>query len=422
MKIIKTIAGWIKVSWAILGITVLMLALLEGGLSLIFHLNDLRRPPRQNFRATADTYSDPAWAASYYKEIDDVEKGGTIRWNPYSYWRRAEFRGKYINIGTDGLRRTHAAVAADGAGSPVKVFMFGGSTLWGLGADDESTIPSIFAKETQNRGTLTKVVNFGQYAFVSTQGVIELIRQLQKGNIPDTVIFLDGVNDTFGAFQNRVAGLAHSEFDRELLFNNAESSKLAKLAAQSTIRNLSIVRFFRGVITRTGLQRDSLQPYSLRFDPPIQDKRALAQSVIDVYFNNMKIVQALSRTYNFEFICYWQPVIFTKQYLSDYEKRSMELDFNYPGMKEFYLDTYSLMQQRGEVQKNETSFHNISSIFQDVHEPVYVDFNHMGEKGNSVIARRMVDDFLYLHKPTGKPETVTESQLHHTSAAVKEQR
>ena len=89
-------------------------------------------------------------------------------------------------------------------------------------------------------------------------------------------------------------------------------------------------------------------------------------------------------------------------------------------MKEFYLDTYSLMQQRDEVQKNETSFHNISSIFQDVREPVYVDFNHMGEKGNSVIARRMVDDFLLLHKPTGKPETVTEAQLHHSSAGVKE--
>lgn len=398
MNIIRKIANWIRDGWAIVGITLLLFCFIEGGLTLIFRLNDLRRPPARNFRAEADTYPDRAWAESYYREVDEVEKGGTIRWAPYSYWRRAEYRGKHITIGPDGLRRTHA-----GAGSGPKVFMFGGSTLWGLGADDETTIPSIFARESD----AGQVVNFGQYAYVSTQGVIELMRQLQKGNIPDAVIFYDGVNDTFGAFQLRVAGLAHSEFDRERLFNSSEKSKLSALAAQSVIRDLSVVRLLRGIVSRMGTKTGTLPSVRLQFDPPALDNRALARSVVDAYFNNMKMVQALSKSYGFKFICYWQPVIYTKKNLTEYERKSLDLDFNYPGMKEFYLEVFSLMKQRGAEVAGQIPFHDISSIFEHVREPIYADFNHMGEKGNSAIARRMVEDYRSLAAPGSAANSIT---------------
>lgn len=275
--------------------------------------------------------------------------------------------------------------------------------LWGLGADDETTIPSIFARESD----AGQVVNFGQYAYVSTQGVIELMRQLQKGNIPDAVIFYDGVNDTFGAFQLRVAGLAHSEFDRERLFNSSEKSKLSALAAQSVIRDLSVVRLLRGIVSRVGTKTGTLPSVRLQFDPPALDNRALARSVVDAYFNNMKMVQALSKSYGFKFICYWQPVIYTKKNLTEYERKSLDLDFNYPGMKEFYLEVFSLMKQRGAEVAGQIPFHDISSIFEYVREPIYADFNHMGEKGNSAIARRMVEDYRSLAAPGSAANSIT---------------
>ena len=56
------------------------------------------------------------------------------------------------------------------------------------------------------------VVNFGESGFVSTQGVIQLILELQSGNIPDLVIFYDGVNDVYAAYQS--GRPTHQNFDK----------------------------------------------------------------------------------------------------------------------------------------------------------------------------------------------------------------
>src|SRR5262245_2132295 len=201
MTVLKKFLKTIRDIWMILGIVLAMSVLLEAGVSLAFYIRSFWHPPALNFRSKADTYSDPSLASRYYKEIDEIEKGRSLRWKSYVYWRRMPRHGDYINIDSDGLRRTNGVTESGDSEGKMKVFMFGGSTMWGLGAGDDFTIPSIFTREAKNKGINCEVVNFGQYAYVSTQGVIELVLQLQKGNIPDAVIFYDGVNDTFGAFQ-----------------------------------------------------------------------------------------------------------------------------------------------------------------------------------------------------------------------------
>src|SRR5262249_36325300 len=145
----------------------------------------------------------------------------TTRWRPYVYWRRIPYRSDYINIDADGLRVTAYVPPVGPERLTETVFMFGGSTMWGLGTADEATIPSLVSKEVNgNRsGIRYDVVNFGQYAYVSTQGLIEMVLQLQRGRIPDVVVFADGVNDTFGAFQLGVPGVPYEEFRREREFN-----------------------------------------------------------------------------------------------------------------------------------------------------------------------------------------------------------
>jgi len=289
-----------------------------------------------------------------------------------------------------------------GASPPIKVFMFGGSTMWGLGAGDDSTIPSIFAEEAKNKGVNCEVVNFGQYAYVSTQEVIELTLQLQKGNIPDIVIFYDGVNDTFSGFQLSVPGLPHDEIRREKEFCLLERKELQTLAVQSAIRQLSTMRFLHGVLQKSGLRPDNFQPVPLEYEKAVADKGALAHAVAETYLNNIKLVQTLSRSYGFTSLFYWQPVIYTKQNLTEYERQSLELDVHYPGMKEFYLDTYAALRKSSAELDKSAAFHDISSIFSDVREPIFVDFNHMGGKGNSFIARRMAEDFVRRLSVNGK--------------------
>ncbi|MBC8457124.1 MAG: hypothetical protein H8D67_03910, partial [Deltaproteobacteria bacterium] len=57
------------------------------------------------------------------------------------------------------------------------------------------------------------------------QEVIDLFLQLQKGNIPNIVIFYDGINDTFSAFQNGISGIPQNEWNRKKEFNLLKPSR-----------------------------------------------------------------------------------------------------------------------------------------------------------------------------------------------------
>src|SRR5262245_5173205 len=371
-------------SWWILGIAILLFSGLELALSLAFAVRSTWHPPVANFRSEADTYADRAWAADYYKELDAFERTHAMRWRPYVYWRRPPYHGKHINITAEGLRRTTHVPAFDGVVKPTKVFMFGGSTMWGLGSSDDATIPSLIAKEINQSGRRLEVVNFGQYAYVSTQEVIELQLQLQRGNIPDVVVFYDGVNDTFGAFQLGVPGFPYEEFTRERAFNPS-SPGLAAATARRLIRALSVTRVMNGLLARAGYQPEYVH-VTLAHEKPLLDKRALAQATAGIYLNNIMLVRALSESYGFTALFYWQPMIHLKQHLTGYERDAMEREANYPGMKAFYLETYAALRARAAHLDRDMAFHDISAIFSDVREPIYVDFNHMGDKGNGLIA------------------------------------
>jgi lysophospholipase L1-like esterase len=132
-----------------------------------------------------------------------------MRYHAFVLFRRGPLQGETINIDQEGIRFTPGADCGPHA---FKVFAFGGSTMWGTGAPDWSTIPSYLqmGMNKLKNGPIC-VVNFGESAYVSTQSVIELMLQLQAGNIPDVTLFLDGVNDIYAAYQSGRAGL-HQNF------------------------------------------------------------------------------------------------------------------------------------------------------------------------------------------------------------------
>lgn len=199
MKISK-FAKLVKDAWLMVGITILLLCCLEGGLSLAFLIKDRFSASDLDPRARADTYSDPTWVKDYYKEL---RRSSAAQWRPYVYWRRKPYHGNHINIDANGIRLTPLTKPLQQESrTPVTIFMFGGSTLWGTGVRDAFTIPSIFAKELQNKGVAAEVINFGETGYVSTQEVITLLLQLQKRQLPDFAIFYDGVNDMYSAYSN----------------------------------------------------------------------------------------------------------------------------------------------------------------------------------------------------------------------------
>jgi lysophospholipase L1-like esterase len=324
------VAREIRDVWIIAGITLFMFVVLESALSLAFIIKDRLNDSEQSLpdrRVIADAYGNASWVNDYFKEFRSTSEA---RWTPYVYWRRPPFNGQYIHVDAGGIRRTvHLGSRhAQGSGT-VRIAMFGGSTLWGTGARDAFTIPSLLAAELQKHGVATEITNYGESGYVSTQEVILLMTVLQKGDIPQLVIFYDGVNDTYSAYQERAAGFPQNESNRAQEFNLSKSNRLGsrlRMDLRDGAAMLSTTRFLNGVLKRTGIQwgeRTTVNPGNFGRNA-IADDDSLAHAVIDVYQANIGLVTALSRHYDFDFLFYWQPTIFQKAHPTKYETGKRE--------------------------------------------------------------------------------------------------
>ena len=142
----------------------------------------------QNPSPRLPNYANIDWAEQHYHELDRAQlKADTTDFKSYIGWRRKPFHGKTINVeGKYAQRRT----VNSGTGGAKKAYFFGGSTMWGAGANDEGTIPSQFAALT---GMYSE--NFGEAGYTAHQSLMLLIEILQEGHRPDLVVFYDGINE-----------------------------------------------------------------------------------------------------------------------------------------------------------------------------------------------------------------------------------
>ena len=230
-------------AWKVLGITLVGLLFLEVGLDIAFWVKDGivdgRGQGQVDPRSRADGYGQAEWVAEYFREYLGSYR---THWEPYVYWRRVPFEGRYVNIDERGIRRTaNAPHPGEGIGESTRIFMFGGSTLWGTGARDDYTIPSYVSRELEAQGFRVEVTNFGEAGYVSTQEVIALLRQLQEGNIPDLVVCYDGANDVYSTYQQGRGGRPQNEFQREREFNLTRRYNYGRLLpTTSRARSLSV--------------------------------------------------------------------------------------------------------------------------------------------------------------------------------------
>jgi hypothetical protein len=360
--------------WIIAGITLLLLIFIELGFSLYYNTNSGFDP-----RAEADCYPKEEWVPNLYREFS---ASGRESWHPYVYWRRKPFSGKFINIDDDGLRKSLYAVQDSVRTAPaIRLFFMGGSTLWGTGVRDDHTIPSLTGDMLSQKGFHTEIYNFGESGYVTTQELVALMVELQKGNVPDIVVFYDGVNDVFSAFQQNEAGIPQNEYNRQAEFNAFRGKKNLVSSVFSSLSTFSTVRF---ITEKAKRKKDFSSTYSHA------DSETLSSAVARHYWHNLQMAEALAKEYGFKTVFYLQPAIFHKDHLTPYELKQFE-EMKY--LKPFFEQAYRKTAD-AEGKPAGIDFQNISDIFMDIEAPLFIDWCHIGESGNRIIAERMTRDLI----------------------------
>jgi len=369
----------------IVGLGLLLFVSVEGILFLVFRLVD-QRYGGINYHLASDVFADSSWAADYFRED---RESAVLQWHSYTYWRRAPYAGKYVSIDRNGIRSTIPPSTLLPSPSTMDIFMFGGSTMWGVGSRDAFTIPSNLARELLARGVMCNVVNFGEDGYVSTQEVVDLALQLREGHIPDLVIFYDGFNDTFSAWQQKVPGRPQNESDRVKEFNLANPSLLkqrAKLLMQDAARGLATLRFANTVLRRAGIQAAPAADGG----HPAAWNDSLPQAVVDTYLGNIDLVRAMGEHYGFQCLFFWQPNLFEKPHRTPHECEQWEARLS---MEPFFRRTYELVRER-RLEQTEKGFHDLSLLFVDTKQSIFFDGCHVGEPGSKAISQRMLDNVM----------------------------
>lgn len=357
MRFLRRLATVVRFAWQTVGAVLLLLLIINALLLWLLPdpLQSKQRVPgsKAPSKQSSDAYEGYRWVADYYNEHRSAR---SMQWEPFTYWRRQQFSGQQITIDENGIRQSWSRPDASR-----EVWMFGGSAVWGTGVDNNHTLPSLLGRQYDENGQAYRFVNFGESGYVSSQGLIRLVRRLQAGHRPYAVIFYDGANDVFSALQSGQAGIAQNEQQRALDFAMGRGEPAAYLLSA-----------FEGIARLVA-------PPSGDLDIPV-----LAQSVVSAYKTNVEAVEALASVYGFRTFFFWQPTLFSRDQPSQFEARV--LDAAWSDHRQLQLLSDQLV---AEVLTEKANFFALTDALDDGIETRYLDFVHLGPRGNTEVATQM---------------------------------
>ena len=323
-------------------------------------------------------YDNEKWGREFWTEQSAFWARARSNYLPFMVWGVRKWHGKFINTDDTEMGTWRRTVDARGEAcrntAVRRVWVFGGSTVYGIGTPDWATIPSYLSREVNTDPTACiEVTNLGAEGYVTNQEVILLIQQLKAGRKPDIAIFYDGVNESLvGGFS---PGDPTEHWNFQMIKTRVENSGDSKLAWLTDSHFFQLITFLVGNDRQKGIPRIS--------DGELAAK---AQATLQNYETNMKLVHILATAYGFKTYFFWQPVLaFGAKPLAPFEKelakaRSEELGGRvHRGLEAVY-------QEAETRSATSASFVFLGHVFDGVQQLIYVDEFHLDPSGNQIIA------------------------------------
>ena len=328
-------------------------------------------------RAGAAPMAASSWAAQYFEDL----RGQQFGYWPFTGDRPEDYATRYINI-DDWVRRSWEPT--DAAGAP-SVWFFGGSAMFGEGQRDEHTIPSEVARLAAAEGLPIQVRNYGQRGWVHMQEALLFEQQLAIKARPEFSVFYDGPNDLQAAamFRDAVPTDLHADEYALILRNKQiDSSQIAPSEASDDVdlietyaKHSAVRKVVRWLTSQPAGASPSETAAPSRSSMPAQDGGSSSvrnsdgniiwgtvddgEQGIDIYGRARAISTFVGQQAGVETTYFWQPVATTQDAVG-YAREHLP---------------------KGVV--------DLSDVFGDEADDVYIDTTHTNEAGARMVAEAM---------------------------------
>jgi hypothetical protein len=373
----KRIASLYRAVALILLNTVVLLGALELG-TIVFFRSGLLPAYRGIMVGYPELpyYAAQDWTEVYWQEAKLSER---YRYQPYVVWRHLPFEGDTIRIDEEGIRLTPGA---DCRRDAYTVFAFGGSTMLGWGSPDWGTIPAYLQGGLEGLvGKPVCVVNLAEDGFVSSQSLIALTRELQSGNVPDMVIFYDGINEVIAAYESGEPNVHVTLAKIAARFEEPEHPLLQWVKGS---RMYALVETLAGSLAPQG-QQSGLDMFASQ--PTQTDIPYLADAVAEVYLANYRIVSALAQEHGFEYSFYLQPHLAVSEKKLTREEQDLESKMD-PVLASLAQAVYASIASAAPDHEH---LWLIAGVLDEEPTQVWIDqWGHITPEGNHLVAQEIL--------------------------------
>lgn len=361
---LASIGRWVARSFLVIAGAVFALNLL-GAAAL--HLKNSMPSAVADRRADLPNYQGVPWARTHFREFGELP----MVHHSYDGWRRLPYRGETINIDENGIRRTFV----DPSATPTRtIAFFGGSTTWGSGADDDHTIPSLFAQLRPDY----RAINFGETAHTAHQNLNTLIKVLADGLVPDVVVFYNGSSEIHKC---RV-GLTW--------FSDVDEPRIRRFLAEDERGLQGADAFWAMLYPARQLAEVALRSVNARLHGAAEkrdcsDDSVKTEMIARALLWDWLAAKRLVEGYGGRFVAALQPVAYFSHTRTDHITIDEDLTRQYGAL----YPRYAPMLAR-EFPALEANFLDLRAAF-DRDEYLYIDADHASPNGNAIIAARISD-------------------------------
>lgn len=393
----KDLKNWL----IIISLSFVLYSLICAGLYI--YVNVLKRNVDVSYdtnlvRSTYPNYADDAHDVAL--SIFEDYAAPKTSYRSFIGYRRQKYKGQAVTIGEDGFRESinHAYQNS--------VWFFGGSTMWGTGADDGRTIPSLFAKQSGE-----DVLNLGESGFNTIQELIQLQIMLAKGYVPKEVVFYDGVNDGYYFCQRDSNDqIRHAYTSRWITLKSDYDDAMRKLKARPILNADRFVnqardffklplRFFRKEFDSLGNKLD------LSSDIPILsmsmskkylhcDDDEFAKSAARITINSWRSAAAIlkKRGISVWFVLQPSAAFMPQKYRLDYivNVKKQAIINESASYRSFYDTLKSEFRRSCDRFGDCSNFIDLSELFFDVDENIFIDTCHVSPNGNAMVSKALL--------------------------------